>query len=86
MLFAWLLIWPNAELPNTELAGAAHWTMLNMFSTSRRMFSVGLAAGLHVLATDRSKLSRHGDSTPGSARGALPKVFSAEVENAALLK
>jgi hypothetical protein len=36
-----------------------------------------------VLATDRSKLWGQGDSTPGSARGALPKVFSADVENAA---
>ena len=86
MLFAWLLIWPNAELPNTELAGAAHWTMLNMLSTSSRMFRLVWPPVFTVLATDRSKLSRQGDSTPGSARGALPKVFSAEVENAPLLK
>ncbi|MGH7487898.1 MAG: hypothetical protein ACREMY_20200 [bacterium] len=27
MLFAWLLIWPNAELLKCELVGAAHWTI-----------------------------------------------------------
>ena len=86
MLFAWLLIWPNAELPNAELAGAAHWTMLNMFSTSRRMVVDVWPPVRTFLPTDRSTLLRHGEQTPGSVRGALPKVLVAEVENAALLK
>ena len=50
MLFAWLVIWPNDELPNAELAGAAHCTMLNMLSTSRRTDAAVRAAGPDVLA------------------------------------
>ena len=45
MLFAWFVIWPNDELPNAELAGAAHCTMLNMFSTSMRDRRRRAAAG-----------------------------------------
>ena len=38
------------------------------------------------LATDRSTLFRRGERTPGRMRGALPNVFAADVENAALFR
>ena len=66
------MIWPNDELLNDELAGDAHWTMLSMFSTSRRTENAVAPPVLICLFTDRSMLLRHGENTPGRIRGALP--------------
>src|SRR5690242_15445080 len=85
MLFAWLLIWPNDEFPNDELAGAAHCTMLNMLSTSTRSDAEVPPPVRTCLLTPRSTLFRQGDSTPSSIRGALPNWFAAAFANAALL-
>ena len=79
MLFAWLGIWANDELPNAELAGAAHWTMLNRLSTSSRRSPL-TPPGLHLLAHRKLKLVRHGDRTSGSVRGALPNWFAGMAE------
>src|SRR5262245_11422087 len=88
MLFAWFVIWANEELPNARLAGAAHCTWLNTFSTSMRTDTVEEPPVLMVLPTDRSTLLRFGDRTPGSVRGALPKALPLvdDVENAFLFR
>src|SRR5678816_2762713 len=86
MLFAWFVIWPNDELPNAALAGAAHCTWLNRFSTSMRMDRFVGPPVRRFLLTDRSTLLRHGERAPGSVRGALPNWFSGVAENAALLR
>src|SRR5262252_5512972 len=75
MLFAWLLIWPNDELPKLELAGAAHCTMFNRLRTSMLIDAEVPPLVRTLLRMPRSTLSRHGDSTPGSIRGALPNWF-----------
>src|SRR6476469_6537318 len=86
MLFAWFVIWPNDELPNATLAGAAHCTWLNRFSTSRRSESDVGPPVCTFLLTERSTLLRHGERTPGSVRGALPNWLSAVAVNAALFR
>src|SRR6476660_4826555 len=86
MLFACVVIWPNEELPNEELAGAAHCTMLNRFSTSMRTTAEVRSLVLICLLTPRSTSFRQGDSTPGSIRGALPNWLAAAVANAALFR
>ena len=65
------------------LAGAAHCTWLNTFSTSRRMDADVWPPVRTFLLTDRSTLLRQGERTPGSVRGALPKALSAVAEKAA---
>src|SRR5581483_4247123 len=83
MLLAWFVIWPKAELPNAVLAGAAHCTSLNRFSTSIRIDAACWPDVWNCLLTEMSTLFRIGDSTPGSVRGALPNWFAATAENAA---
>jgi len=61
MLLACVLIWPNDEFPNAELAGAAHWTMLKIFSTSSRTDAEVLPPVRIDLLTPRSTLLRQGD-------------------------
>src|SRR5437763_4683967 len=85
MLFAWLRICPNDALPKAVLAGAAHWTVSNRFSTSIRACAYVPPPVLTRLLTDRSTLFRHGESTPGSMRGALPNWLEGVAENAFLL-
>src|SRR5262249_28316070 len=82
-LFACAVIWPNDELPNAALAGAAHCTRLVRFSTSSRSESDVVPPVCTFFATDRSTLLRIGDMMPGRMRGPLPNVFAADVENAA---
>src|SRR5215207_4758241 len=86
MLFAWFVIWPNDELPNAVLCGAAHCTWLNRFSTSRRNDALVWPPVRRFLLSDRSTLLRHGENAPSRTRGALPNRFSGVAENAALFK
>src|SRR3954465_15175790 len=86
MLFAWFVIWPNDELPNAVLAGAAHCTWLNRFSTSMRIDRFVGPPVRRFLLTDRSTLLRHGDRMPGSGAGALPNWSSAVHLNEALFR
>src|SRR4029450_8577226 len=86
MLFAWLRIGRNAALPNAALAGAAHCTVSNTFSTSIRAEAIVVPPVMTRLLIDRSTLFRQGDNTPGSARGEFPNWLAGAAANAPLLK
>ena len=57
-----------------------------MFKTSIRTENDVEAPVRMFLDTDRSTLLRRGERMPGRIRGEFPKVFAADVENAALFR